>query len=112
MENFWNGEELPINANTGMPVSVEGQVTNLDPSGNAQPFGHLQRLSDKLVGSVLFAAEAALDDAMNPDDVAMPAPQSAAFLPQSLATYVNRNMGVVVIGAIILLLGLLFVHRR
>lgn len=111
MDNFWNGDQMPINANTGMPVSVEGQVTNLDPSGNAQPFGHLQRLSDKLIGSVLFAAEAALDDAMNPDDVAKPAPQSASFLPQSLATYVNRNIGVVVIGTIILLLGFLFARR-
>lgn len=111
MDNYWNGEIMPINANTGMPVSVEGQVTTLDPSGNAQPFGHLQRLSDKLLGSVIFAAEAALDDAMNPDDVAKPAPQTASFLPQGLATYVNRNMGVVAIGAIILLLGLIFARR-
>lgn len=111
MENFWNGVEIPVNANTGMPVTVEGQTTTLDPSGNAQPFGHLARLGDKLVGSVLFAAEAALDDAMNPDDVAKPAPQSATFLPQNLATYINRNVGVAAIGGIVLLLVFMFARR-
>lgn len=110
-DNAWyEGEQ--INANTGMPNYGGAQTTSVDASGNVQPFGHLQRLADKLVGGVLTAAESAIDEALNPADIAQPVPGQLSFLPQELSTYVNRNMATIAIAGIVFLLVLFLSVRR
>lgn len=104
------------NINTGFDVTVEGQTTSTLPGGDAIPFGHLQRLADKLYGAVEMNIDAAIAESSYDADITqrVGSPSSAGLVPQSVGAWFERNSGLVsMLSVIASLLGIVaFVRSR
>lgn len=102
------------NINSGFAVTVEGQTTSTLPGGDAIPFGHLQRLADKLYGAVEMNIDAAIAESSYDADITQRVgTPSATLVPQSIGAWIERNsVMVTILSAIASVLGIVAFIRR